>query len=114
MYVFFQRFVSPESFTLDESFNILAMNVIGGQGTLLGPIVGAVVINLITELFRSALQYRMLLYSVLIIAMMWLRPQGLIGAINRAAPRKEQRTADKAKAPQTDAKKGGTSDGSAS
>ncbi len=86
VYVFFQRFVSPDSFTLDESFNILAMNVIGGQGTLLGPIVGAVVINLITELFRSALQYRMLLYSVLNILMIWLRPQGLVGVINRDMP----------------------------
>lgn len=84
VYVFFQRFVSPESFTLDESFNILAMNVIGGQGTLLGPIVGALAINGLTELFRSALQYRMLLYSALIIVMMWLRPQGLVGALNQS------------------------------
>lgn len=86
VYAFFQRFISPDTFTLDESFNILAMNIIGGQGTLLGPIVGALVINLITELFRSALQYRMLLYSVLIIAMMWLRPQGLVGTVNRKVP----------------------------
>jgi branched-chain amino acid transport system permease protein len=84
VYVFFQRFVSPDSFTLDESFNILAMNVIGGQGTLLGPIIGALVINGITEVFRSALQYRMLFYSALIILMMWLRPQGLVGAVNLA------------------------------
>jgi branched-chain amino acid transport system permease protein len=82
VYAFFQRFVSPESFTLDESFNILAMNVIGGQGTLLGPILGALAINGITEVFRSALQYRMLICSALIILMMWLRPQGLVGAIN--------------------------------
>jgi branched-chain amino acid transport system permease protein len=82
VYVFFQRFVSPDSFTLDESFNILAMNVIGGQGTLLGPIVGALVINGITEIFRSALQYRLLLYSAIIVLMMWLRPQGLMGAVN--------------------------------
>lgn len=101
VYVFFQRFVSPDSFSLDESFNILAMNIIGGQGTLLGPIVGALVVNLITELFRSALQYRMLFYSALIIVMMWLRPQGLVGAINRSNPGEEPRrkTAGKA-APQ--------------
>ena len=105
VYVFFQRFVSPDSFTLDESFNILAMNVIGGQGTLLGPIVGSMVINLITEMFRSALQYRMLLYSALIIIMMWIRPQGLVGSINRKAPETEEKT---------ETKKGGIIDGSAS
>lgn len=82
VYAFFQRFVSPDSFTLDESFNILAMNVIGGQGSLLGPIVGAIVINSITEIFRSALQYRMLIYSALIVLMMWVRPQGLVGSIH--------------------------------
>lgn len=80
VYASFQRFVSPESFSLDESFNILAMNVLGGQGTLLGPLVGSLMVNGITEIFRSALQYRMLIYSILIIGMMWLRPQGLIGS----------------------------------
>ncbi len=105
VYVFFQRFVSPDSFTLDESFNILAMNVIGGQGTLLGPIVGSITINLITELFRSALQYRMLLYSALIIIMMWIRPQGLVGSINRKVPEIKEKT---------ETKKGGVIDGSAS
>ncbi|MEA5049975.1 MAG: branched-chain amino acid ABC transporter permease [Oscillospiraceae bacterium] len=98
-YAFFLRFVSPDSFSLDESFNILAMNVIGGQGTLLGPVVGAILINLITEFFRFALQYRMLIYSALIIAMMWLRPQGLIGAINTgAAARGRQKAAGKQEA----------------
>lgn len=99
VYVFFQRFVSPDSFTLDESFNILAMNIIGGQGTLLGPIVGALAVNLLTELFRSALQYRMLIYSGLIIVMMWLRPQGLVGAINRGDPGEKKRPRSKKTAP---------------
>ena len=102
VYVFFQRFVSPDTFTLDESFNILAMNIIGGQGTLLGPIVGALAANIITEIFRSALQYRMLIYSALFIVMMWLRPQGLVGAINRGgggrtARRESKKTSDAGK-----------------
>ena len=102
VYVFFQRFVSPDTFTLDESFNILAMNIIGGQGTLLGPIVGALAANIITEIFCSALQYRMLIYSALIIVMMWLRPQGLVGAINRGgggrtARRESKKTSDAGK-----------------
>lgn len=110
VYAFFQRFVSPDSFTLDESFNILAMNVIGGQGTLLGPIVGSLVINLITELFRSALQYRMLLYSILIIVMMWLRPQGLVGAINRESAQNPEDDPDDEN---EDGGKEGSEDGSA-
>lgn len=85
IYAYYQRFIAPEIFSIDESFNIMTMNVIGGQGTLVGPIIGAIVIKVITELFRSALQYRMLIYSALIIVMMWVRPQGLAGAINQGA-----------------------------
>ena len=94
-YAFFQRFVSPDSFTLDESFNYLAMNIIGGQGYLIGPIIGAVVVNLLTELLRAALEYRMLIYSALIILTMWLQPQGLAGSLSQLmqhlARRKEEK-----------------------
>lgn len=95
IYAYYQRFIAPEIFSIDESFNIMTMNVIGGQGTLLGPIVGAIVIKLITEAFRSALQYRMLIYSALIIVMMWVRPQGLAGAINRDASVKKKNEKEK-------------------
>ena len=95
IYAYYQRFIAPEIFSIDESFNIMTMNVIGGQGTLLGPIVGAIVIKLITEAFRSALQYRMLIYSALIIVMMWVRPQGLAGAINRDASIKKKNEKEK-------------------
>ena len=90
IYAYYQRFIAPEIFSIDESFNIMTMNVIGGQGTLLGPIVGSIVIKLITEAFRSALQYRMLIYSALIIIMMWVRPQGLVGAINQSVLKKKK------------------------
>lgn len=82
-FAFFQRYVSPNSFGAEESYNILAMNIIGGQGTLLGPLVGAMLVNLITEALRSTVQLRMMLYAVAIIAMMWLRPQGILGTTNR-------------------------------
>ena len=77
---YYYRYVSPDMFTLDEGFSVLSMCVIGGSGTLLGPIVGAFVINGITEGFRFASEWRMVMYALLIIVMMWVRPQGLFGA----------------------------------
>jgi len=74
------RFISPDMFSLDEGFNILSMVIIGGQGTLVGPAVGAVIVNFLTEILRPVSQYRMVVYALLIIGMMWLRPQGLVGA----------------------------------
>lgn len=78
----YYRFLSSDMFVADEGFNVLAMVILGGQGTLVGPIVGAVMVNTITEVFRFASEYRLVIYAVLIIAMMWFRPQGLAGASN--------------------------------
>ena len=56
------------------------MVIVGGMGTLTGPLAGSVVINVLAELLRPIGQWRMVAYGVLIIVMMWFRPQGLIGA----------------------------------
>jgi branched-chain amino acid transport system permease protein len=76
------KFISPDMFSLDEGFNILSMVIIGGQGTLAGPAVGAVIVNFLTEVLRPVSEYRMVVYALLIIGMMWLRPQGLVGDSN--------------------------------
>ncbi len=76
------KFISSDIFSLDEGFNILSMVIIGGQGTLLGPAVGSVIVNFLTEFLRPISQYRLVVYALLIILMMWLRPQGLVGASN--------------------------------
>ena len=75
----YYRYIASDMFSMDMSFNILSMVILGGQGTLVGPIVGASIINTVTEVFRFASEYRMVLYALIIIVMMWLRPQGLIG-----------------------------------
>lgn len=80
VYAPYVRFIDSTFFTLDEGFNILSMVIIGGQGTLSGPVVGSVIVNLLTELLRPIGQWRMVAYGILIIVMMWWRPQGLAGA----------------------------------
>ncbi len=79
-YAPYVRFIDSTMFSLDEGFNILSMVIIGGQGTLVGPVVGSVIVNLLTELLRPVGQWRMVAYGLLIILMMWWRPQGLVGA----------------------------------
>ncbi|NMB95534.1 MAG: branched-chain amino acid ABC transporter permease [Clostridiaceae bacterium] len=81
-YAPYTRYIDSTFFTLDEGFNILSMVIIGGMGTLVGPMAGSVVVNFLTELLRPISEYRMVAYAILIIAMMWLRPQGLFGASN--------------------------------
>jgi branched-chain amino acid transport system permease protein len=80
VYAPYVRFIDSTFFTLDEGFNILSMVIIGGQGTLIGPVVGTILVNFLTELLRPIGAWRMVAYAVLIIVMMWVRPQGLVGA----------------------------------
>lgn len=79
-YAPYVRYIDSTFFTLDEGFNILSMVIIGGQGTLIGPIIGSVIVNFLTEILRPIGQWRMVAYALLIIIMMWCRPQGLAGA----------------------------------
>lgn len=80
MYAPYLRYIDSSIFDMDECFNILSMVIIGGQATLVGPILGATLVTLLTEALRFLNEWRFVLYAVLIIAMMWLRPQGLAGA----------------------------------
>lgn len=88
IYAPYVRFIDSTYFTLDEGWNILSMMIIGGQGTLVGPIVGSVIVNYLTELLRPIGQWRLVAYALLIIVMMWWRPQGLAGASNSIVAQK--------------------------
>jgi branched-chain amino acid transport system permease protein len=60
---------------------VLAMVVLGGLGSVPGAILGALVLGTLPELLRGFEQYRMLLFGLVMIAMMRLRPQGLLGSV---------------------------------
>jgi branched-chain amino acid transport system permease protein len=78
-YAHFVKFISPDSFYIYESFTLLAMLAFGGQGNLIGPVVGAAVLVLIPEVFRFLQEYRMFIYGGILIVMMLVRRQGLLG-----------------------------------
>ena len=78
-YAHFVKFVSPDSFTINESFVLLAMLAFGGQGNLIGPVVGAAVLILVPEVFRPLQEYRMFVYGGILVVMMLVRRQGLLG-----------------------------------
>ncbi|MFZ3065313.1 MAG: branched-chain amino acid ABC transporter permease [Nitrospirota bacterium] len=77
------KFVSPESFTFFESVIILCMVVLGGMGSILGVILGAVVLIILPESLRGFQNYRMIIFGGAMAAMMLFRPQGIIGNMKR-------------------------------
>jgi len=79
IYASFMSFISAGDFAFSESIVILSMVVLGGIGTLRGAIVGAIILGATPELFRPVMDYRTLIYGLLLVIMMRFQPSGLLG-----------------------------------
>jgi branched-chain amino acid transport system permease protein len=75
-----QGFISPESFTFQESAIVLAIVVLGGLGSQLGVVVAAVAFIGAFEFFRELSEYRMLIFGMSMVAIMVWRPRGLVSS----------------------------------
>ena len=69
----------PASFTFMRSFDILTMVVLGGLGSMIGSITGAILLTFISAFLSDFPEWRMIIYSVTMIVLMLRRPQGLFG-----------------------------------
>src|SRR5262245_37472215 len=83
-------FVSPESFTFVESILVVCIVVIGGSASIPGVIVGAVVFIGLPELLREAARFRMLAFGLTMVAIMYARPQGILGRVWVGAPSRRE------------------------
>jgi branched-chain amino acid transport system permease protein len=89
---FYASFVGtlvPDAFFITESFIILAMVIVGGTGTLIGPVCGAILLTVLPELLRGIGDLRLVLYGVAITLVVLFIPGGIVQAVRLAfAPRK--------------------------
>ena len=69
----------PASFTFMKSFDILTMVVLGGMGSITGSITAAILLTFISAALASYPEWRMVIYSLMLIVLMIYRPQGLFG-----------------------------------
>ncbi len=79
LYAHYLKSLFPDNFNFIESIVILSMVVVGGVGTLRGPIIGAIILRALPELLREVHDYRFTLYGGLIVLMMLFQPMGLLG-----------------------------------
>ncbi len=77
LYAHLKQFLSPTGFDFLKSIDIVVMVILGGMGRTVGVIIAAILLTLLPEVLRSFAEYRMILYSLLIIVLMLVRPQGL-------------------------------------
>ena len=84
VFAHFNNFLSPATFSFVKSVDVVIMVVLGGMGSLSGSIFGAILVTVIPEALRpvqklTGVDVRMVLYSLLLILLMILRPQGVFG-----------------------------------
>jgi branched-chain amino acid transport system permease protein len=82
LYAHFIGYLTPEGFGFMKSIEIIVMVILGGMGNTTGVIVAAVLLTILPEVLRPVQQYRMVIYSLLLIILMLTRPQGIFGGIN--------------------------------
>jgi branched-chain amino acid transport system permease protein len=86
--------VFPQSFDILVSINALALIILGGMGNIAGVVVGAIVLVGLPELLREFAEYRLLIYGAVLVAMMLLRPEGLLPSRQRQAELHEREGED--------------------
>ena len=72
-------YIDPNTFNFDVSTLILSVVILGGMGTIRGMFVGAALLIAFPEVSRFLMEYRFVLYGVILVVMMRFRPQGILG-----------------------------------
>jgi branched-chain amino acid transport system permease protein len=88
--VFYPGFVGtlvPDAFNIVESFTMMAMVIVGGMGTMIGPVIGAVVLTFLPELLRGFGELRLMVYGLALTLVVLFMPGGIVQAWNRLVRR---------------------------
>jgi branched-chain amino acid transport system permease protein len=86
LFAHYLRYLNPQTFDFNRSFEIIIMVVLGGMGSISGSVVAGLFLTWLREALRdikdsglTTLDYRMIIYSLLLIALMLTRPNGIFG-----------------------------------
>jgi branched-chain amino acid transport system permease protein len=81
--VFYPGFVGtlvPDAFGIIESFTMMAMVIVGGAGTMIGPVIGAVLLTFLPELLRGVGELRLMIYGLALTLVVLFMPGGIVQA----------------------------------
>jgi branched-chain amino acid transport system ATP-binding protein len=76
-------FVTPHTFGFIQSILFVLVVMLGGAGSVAGPLVGAVIVGLLPELLAGLEEYRLLFFGVLLLVVLWVAPDGVAGLVQR-------------------------------
>lgn len=81
LFAHYTHFISPYSFTVVQSFDLVIMVIVGGMGSIIGPILGAIILTLIPELLHAIKAYRMVIYGLMLMLIIIYFPHGIAGIV---------------------------------
>lgn len=84
LYAHLLRYISPDSFSLEHTIQILAMLMIGGRSSVAGAIAGAALLTYLPEWLRSFKEWYMAIYGAGLLSILIFLPDGLAGFVRRA------------------------------
>ncbi len=84
-YAAYISYVGPEVFGFPFTVSMIIMVLLGGKGTLSGPIIGAVVVTLLEEYLREFKELRLTLFGLIVMAVVLFSPNGVMGYVRRLA-----------------------------
>ena len=86
-------FVTPSTFAFSQSILFVLVVIIGGAGTVTGPLAGAAVVVLLPELLAGLAEYRLLFFGALLLVVLWIAPEGVVGEAARWLGRRREAVA---------------------
>ena len=88
-YAHYISFVGPEVFQFSFMVTMIIMVLVGGKGTLVGPLVGALLVTLLEEYLREAKELRLSLFGLIVMLIVLFLPRGLMGVLAARRERHE-------------------------
>jgi branched-chain amino acid transport system permease protein len=92
LYTFLNLFVNYETFTFFHSISFLLMVILGGMGSLAGPIIGTSILTYVAEILQDLKEWQIFAYGALLLAVMFVMPQGIVGTIDNIYQRLSTRS----------------------
>ena len=87
LYAHYQSFINPEVFGVAQSLDAILAVIIGGSGTLAGPVIGAFIVVFLPEYLRFADSFRLIIYGLLLVLATIFMPRGIVGLVRDVSAR---------------------------
>ncbi len=91
LYAHYQSFINPEIFGIAQSLDAILAVIIGGSGTIFGPVIGAFIVVFLPEYLRFADSFRLIIYGLILVLATIYMPRGIMGLLRDITGRLTER-----------------------